>query len=119
MWCSSTAKPILDLNVYTKNRCFRIPGSTKWPKRFETNPPLPTYELFMLSRMADRPGPPTYTTPELNIWNSPSIPPTILPPRTSMRIAAEQIKGQLQPTHSGRTTRCETISISRKNTNRK
>ena len=116
MWCSSTVKPILDLKVYTKNRCFRIPGSTKWPKHFETNPPLPPHELFMLSRMADRPGPPTYTTQELNIWKSPPIPSTTPLPTTSMRIAAEQIQGRPNP---GCTSRSEIVSASRKNIKRK
>ena len=26
MWCPSTGKPILDIDIYTKNRTFRIPG---------------------------------------------------------------------------------------------
>ena len=69
MWCSATNKPILDLTVYTKNRCLRVPGSAKRPKQPGTQPlPLPTLQLFMQSRMADRPGPPTYTTDELNRW---------------------------------------------------
>ena len=30
MKCPIKGKPILDLGVYTKNRCWRVPGSTKW-----------------------------------------------------------------------------------------
>ena len=56
------------------NRCWRIFGSTIWPMRIDLNPPLPRAELFMRSRMADRPGPPTYSTKEPDIWTIPPIP---------------------------------------------
>ena len=67
MRCPVKGKPILDLGVYTKNRCWRVPGSTKgaeWPGE---NEPLPEMALFMQTRMSDRQGSPTFSTSELGI----------------------------------------------------
>ena len=74
MWCSTTTKPILDMRVYTKNRCWRVPGSTKWPDHSGRNLPLPSMEMFLQTRMAERPGPPTWNTNDLNIWNCSKLP---------------------------------------------
>ena len=74
MWCSATTKPILDMSVYSKNRCWRVPGSTKWPEPPSRCLPLPPWDFFMHTRMADRPGPPTCNTEELDIWNCPRLP---------------------------------------------
>ena len=58
MKCPLTGKPIIDMDIYTKNRTFRIPGSCKVaiPKNPECDPlvPLPSKEFFMITRMADR-----------------------------------------------------------------
>ena len=47
MKCPIKGKPILDLSVYTKNRCWRLPGSVKgaeWPGR---NLALPQKKFFI------------------------------------------------------------------------
>ena len=67
MRCPVKGKPILDLRVYTKNRCWRVPGSTKraeWPGK---NEPLPEKNFFMLTRMSDRRESPTFSARELGI----------------------------------------------------
>ena len=46
------SKPIVDLTIYTKNRLFRVPGSSKWEDY--TQQPLPNRQFFMQTRMADR-----------------------------------------------------------------
>ena len=40
-----------DLMVYTENRCFCAPGSTKYTDNQSNNPPLPKKEIFMATRM--------------------------------------------------------------------
>jgi hypothetical protein len=55
MKCPKTGEPLVDLKVYTKNRVFRVPGSSKL--RGYRAVPLPTREFFMASRLGDRPGP--------------------------------------------------------------
>ena len=74
MWCSATTKPILDMSVYSKNRCGRVPGSTKWPEPPSRCLPLPPWDFFNQTRMADRPGCPTWNTEELDIWNCSRLP---------------------------------------------
>ena len=62
--CPTTGKPILDLSIYSMNRTFRVPGSSKaaLPINPKCDPilPLPSWKFFMDTRMADRrksPGP--------------------------------------------------------------
>ena len=47
MKCPVKGKPILDLGVYTKNRCWRVPGSTNWAEWTSLNPALAEKDLFM------------------------------------------------------------------------
>ena len=67
MKCPIKGKPILDLRVYTKNRCWRVPGSTKWAECTRWNPALPEKEFFMKTRMSDRHGAYTYSAIDLGI----------------------------------------------------
>ena len=67
MRCPVKRKPILDLSIYSKNRCWRVPGSTKgaeWPGENES---LPEMDFFMQTRMSDRQGSPTFSARELAI----------------------------------------------------
>ena len=67
MKCPVKGKPILDLKVYTKNRCWRVPGSTKWAECTSWNPALPEKKFFMKTRMCDRQGAYTYSAIDLGI----------------------------------------------------
>ena len=60
-------KPILDLRVFTKNRCSRVTGSLKDPRNRKRTLVYPIRDLFMITRMCDRLGPPTYFTQELGL----------------------------------------------------
>jgi hypothetical protein len=42
--------PVVDFAVYTKNRCFRIPGSSKF-KAFKANLEFPGEEFFMQTQV--------------------------------------------------------------------
>ena len=65
MWCGRKRRPIVDLTIYTRNRTFRVPGSSKW-KDYHPRP-LPSLEFFLDTRMADRRTQPDVLTPELSI----------------------------------------------------
>ena len=68
MKCPVLGKPILDPWLYTKNRCWRVPGSTKgaeWPGK---NQSLPEKNFFIQTRMSDRRGRPTSSASELGIF---------------------------------------------------
>ena len=67
MKCPIKGKPILDIGVYTKNRCWKVPGYIKWAEWTNENPPLPEMNFFMKTRMSDRHGTPTYSATELGI----------------------------------------------------
>ena len=60
-------KPILDLGVYTKNRCWRVPGSVKGAEWSVKNLVLPEKNFFIHTRMSDRRGSPTFSAKELGI----------------------------------------------------
>ena len=65
MYCKLTKKPIIDLGIYTKNRNFRVPGSSKYHGFHRV--PLPTQEFFMANRMAYRMRVPDLSTEQLNL----------------------------------------------------
>ena len=67
MKCPIKGKPILDLSVYSKNRCWKVPGSTKWVEWTGENLALPEKNFFMKTRMSDRHGTYTYSAIELDI----------------------------------------------------
>ena len=54
MKCPISAKSILNLRVYTNNRCFPAPGSIKVVDKRNENPELPEKKFFMDTRMSDR-----------------------------------------------------------------
>ena len=60
MWCGRKKKPIMDLKIYTMNRPFRVPGSSKYDDYHPL--PLPSRQLFTDTRMADRRTPPDLST---------------------------------------------------------
>ena len=65
MWCGRKRRPIVDLKIYTKNRTFRVPGSSKWKDYHPL--PLPSLQFFIDTRMADRRTRPDWLTPQLTI----------------------------------------------------
>ena len=65
MWCGRKKRPIMDLTIYTMNRPFRVPGSSKYDDYHPL--PLPSRQLFTDTRMADRRTPPDLSTKQLNI----------------------------------------------------
>ena len=71
MYCGLTKKPIIDLGIYTKNRNFRVPGSSKY-HGFKYVP-LPTRAFFMATRMADRLENPDLSIEQLNLKGSMTI----------------------------------------------
>ena len=65
MFCGCKKRPIMALNIYTKNRLFRVPGSSIG---VDTNPPpMPSEKFFMESRMADRDGKPEVTAHQIEL----------------------------------------------------
>ena len=64
---SIKGKPILDLSVYTKNRHWKVPGSTKRAEWTSENLALPEKNFFMKTRMSDRHGTSTYSAINLGI----------------------------------------------------
>ena len=71
MFCELTKKPVIDLSVYTKNRNFRVPGSSKYDGFYWA--PLPSREFFMATRMADRIGFPDRTIEQLKLKGTMTI----------------------------------------------
>ena len=55
----------LDLGIYTRNRNFKIPGSSKYAGFYQY--PFPSRAFFMATRMADRLKPPDLSTEQLNL----------------------------------------------------
>ena len=70
MWCGRKRKPIVDLDIYTKNRPFRVPGSSKYENYYPI--PLPSWQFFLDTRMADRKTKADIMTSQLAIL-SPSV----------------------------------------------
>ena len=71
MWCATRRKPLVNMDIYTKDWAFKVVGSIKWCDRAYHQLPLPSEELFLATRMADRTGSPsfTYTTPNTTpLW---------------------------------------------------
>jgi len=64
--------PIVDLKIYTKDRLFRVPGSSKWEEY--TQIPMPTRQFFMNTRMADRYVRPDITTDQVSLLQSNCVP---------------------------------------------
>ena len=60
----SEGKPIVDMNVYTRNRAFRFPGSTKYAER--TTRPLPTRDFAHSIRMGDLRGSPDVSSADIS-----------------------------------------------------
>ena len=60
MHCPFSKKPILDLDIYTKNRVFRVPGSSKYEEYVAVK--MPSRDFFMRTKMADRLSTPQLTT---------------------------------------------------------
>ena len=60
MYCGWKKKPIIDLSIYTKNRNFRVPGSSKHAGFKQIS--ISSRDFFMATRMADRRGFPDITT---------------------------------------------------------
>ena len=54
MWCGIKHKPLINLRIYTKDWAFKVIGSVKWCDRSYHKLPLPSKELFLATRMADR-----------------------------------------------------------------
>ena len=71
MYCELKKKPIIDLSIYTKNRNFKVPGSSKYVGFHQY--PLPSRAFFMATRMADRLNPPDLKTEQLNLKGSMTI----------------------------------------------
>ena len=93
MKCSIKEKPILDLNVYTKNRCWRVPGSTKWAEWTSLNPALPDKDQFMKTRMSDRQGTSKYSAIDLGIAKKNPYKSTVTPstkPHTHPRVGRKR-----------------------------
>ena len=65
MYCPITGDPIVDMQIYTKHRQFRIPGSSK-AKNYKPLE-LPSREFIYKARIVDRPGTPDYTASDLGI----------------------------------------------------
>ena len=63
MWCGRKKRPIIDLTIYTRNRVFRIPGSSKWDDYHPR--PLPSKQFLIDTRMADRRTKPDLLTSQL------------------------------------------------------
>ena len=76
MYCGLTKKPIIDLSIYTKNRNFKVPGSSKYVGFHQY--PLPSRAFFMATRMADRLKPPDLKTEQLNLKGSMTIRSSVL-----------------------------------------
>ena len=119
MRCPVKGKPILDLGVYTKNRCWRVPGSTKgaeWPGK---NEPLPEKNFFMLTRMSDRRESPTFSASELGIIEEPHCKRKLNPnptPNTTARRRKKRGRSRMtsndnQATHKRRNQR-QALAIS-------
>ena len=65
MYCRLTKRPIIDMSIYSRNRNFKDPGSSKYAGFYQY--PLPTRDFFMVTRMADRLKPPDLETEQLNL----------------------------------------------------
>ena len=63
------SSPIIDFRIYSKNRLFRVPCSSKWEEGNKLQ--MPSRHFFMYTRMADRYGPPDVTKWSIrqNKWN--------------------------------------------------
>ena len=65
MYCELTKKPIVDMSTYSRNRIFKVPGSSKYHRFYQYA--LPSRKFFMATRMADRLKPPDLKTEQLNL----------------------------------------------------
>lgn len=65
MYCELTKKPIVDMSTCSRNRIFKVPGSSKYHGFYQYA--LPSRKFFMATRMADRLKPPDLKTEQLNL----------------------------------------------------
>ena len=86
-----TKKPIIDLGIYTKNRNFKVPGSSKYHGFHRV--PLPSYEFSMATRMADRLRIPDLTTEQLNLKGEMTIRASALFPKEQIPTKKRQLVG--------------------------
>ena len=58
MWwlCEIKHKPLINLDVYTKDWAFKVVESVNWHDRTYHQLTVPSKEFFMATRMADRTG---------------------------------------------------------------
>ena len=68
MYCPWTGKPIVDMDIYTKHRQFKLPGSSKAGSNRQL--PLPTRDFLKKCRIIDRRGDPDFTAEDLGITSS-------------------------------------------------
>ena len=61
MWCATRTKPLVNMDIYTKDWAFKVVGSIKWCDRAYHQLSMPSKELFLATRMADRTGSPSFT----------------------------------------------------------
>lgn len=80
---------IIDTSIYTKNRCLRVPGSTK---ANENQPPqqLPSKDVFMVTRMCDTRAKVNVTVPPMPVTFSHNL----SRPRPAVQATRESIRMQ-------------------------
>ena len=63
MWwcCEIKHKPLINLDVYTKDWAFKVVDSVNWRDRTYHQLTVPSKEFFMATRMADRTGIPSFS----------------------------------------------------------
>ena len=61
MWCKIKHKPLINLDIYTEDWAFKVVGSVKWRDRAYHRFPMPSKELFLSIRMADRTEIPSFS----------------------------------------------------------
>ena len=71
MWCEIKLKPLINLDIYTKDWAFKVVGSVKWHDRTYRQLTVSFKEFFMATRMAYRTGIPSFSnirTSEVFLW---------------------------------------------------
>ena len=61
IWCEIKLKPLINLDIYTKDWAFKVVGSVNWHDRTYQQLTVPSKEFFMATRMADRTGIPSFS----------------------------------------------------------